>query len=295
VLDLNLLMTFEAIERARSVSGAARALGLSQPATSASLARLRRALGDELFTFAGGAMQPTAVARRLAPSVHAALGELRTALDVARPFEPAAAETSFTLGVTDYASAVVVPGLIAGLAASAPRVGLRLVSYRKEEIGPLVEAGALDLAIGVFPDPPERCILTRLMTERFVGVARQGHAALARPLEAASFAAFSHALFTTQADARGAVDEALAALGLQRRVTLTLPYLMALPEALKASDLVAAVPARAAARFGPGLGTFDLPVDLPSWSLQMLWSPFSRRDSAQTWLRAQVTDVCTRL
>lgn len=189
--DLNLLLTFEAMDKARSVSGAARLLGLSQPATSAALSRLRAALGDELFSYAGGAMQPTPVARRLAPGLHAALTDLRGVLDAERRFDPATAQGCFAIGVTDYASAVIAPALSAWMA---------------------------------------------------------------------------------------------------------LPHLMALPEILRATDLVAAVPARAAARFGPGVETFDLTfLGLAPWTLHMLWSPFARKDSAMAWLRDAVARVCAGL
>jgi len=257
--DLNLLLTFEAIDKARSVSGAARLLGLSQPATSAALSRLRTALGDELFSYAGGAMQPTPVARRLAPGLHAALADLRGVLDAERRFEPATAQGCFVIGVTDYAS-------------------------------------ALDLVIGSFADPPDRSVATPLLREVFTGVARIGHPALSGPMDAVRFAGLDHALFTLARDGRGAVDDLLATQGLTRRVCLALPHLMALPEILRATDLVAAVPCRAAARFGPGIATFDLAfLGLAPWTLHMLWSPFARKDSATAWLREAVSRVSANL
>ena len=291
--DLNLLLVFEAMDKARSVSGAARQLGLSQPATSAALSRLRRTLGDELFTYAGGAMQPTPLARRLAPGIHATLEGLRGTLDAERRFDPATTRTSFTLGVTDYASAVIAPHLFARLARDAPGIDLRLQAYDKAGVGALIDGGALDLVIGTFADPPERAVATPLMQESFVGVARAGHPALAAPLDAQAFASLDHALFTLGRDGRGVVDDALSAMGLARRIRMTLPHLMALPETLRSTDLVAAVPSRAAARFGHGLGTFDLGfLDLAPWTLHMLWSPFARRDAAHAWLREVVLEVC---
>ena len=294
--DLNLLLTFEAIDKARSVSGASRHLGLSQPATSAALARLRKALGDALFTYAGGTMQPTPVARRLAPGIHAALADLRGALDAERAFDPGEARRCFTLGVTDYASAVIAPALMARLAAEAPAIDLRLHAYDKLGVASQIDGGTLDLIIGSFADPPERSVATPLFDERLVGVARVGHPALGRPLDAAGFAALDHALFTLARDGRGVVDDALAASGLQRRVRLALPHLMALPEILRSTDLVAVAPARAAAGFGPGIATFDVGfLGLAPWTLHMLWSPVARRDRAHTWLRATVAGFCAGL
>lgn len=294
--DFNLLLTFEAMDKARSVSGAAQLLGLSQPAASAALGRLRKALGDELFTYAGGVMQPTPAARRLAPGLLSALAQMRELLDAERGFDPATARECFTLGVTDYASTVIVPALSARLAADAPGVDLRLQGYDKSAVGTLIDSGALDLVVGTFADPPDRAVATVLLDEHFVGVARTGHVALQAGLDARRFAACDHALFTLARDGRGVVDDAMAALGLERRVRLTLPHLMALPDILRATDLVAAVPARAASRFGPGVESFDLGfLDLAPWTLHMLWSPYARNDRARAWFREAMTRVCGTL
>jgi DNA-binding transcriptional LysR family regulator len=297
--DLNLLLTFEAMDKARSVSGAARLLGLSQPATSAALSRLRRALGDELFTYAGGTMQPTPAARRLAPGLHAALSDLRATLDAERTFDPTLATGSFTIGVTDYASAVIGPALAVRLAADAPGMDLQLLAYDKAHVGALIDGGGFDLVIGAFAEPPDRAVATPLFQERFTGVARHGHPILRATPDPATFASFDHALFTQFTPgrlSRGVVDDALAARGLARRVRVALPHLMAIPDILRGTDLVATVPARAAARFGPGIGTFDVGfLGLAPWTLHMLWSPYLRRDRAHAWLRAAVTEVCAAL
>jgi DNA-binding transcriptional LysR family regulator len=293
-LDLNLLLVFEALEHTRSVSGAAKQLGLSQPATSAALSRLRRAFGDELFTYAGGSMQPTSMARRLAPGIQATLDGFRGVLDAERNFNPSRTRACFSLGMTDYANAVIAPGLCALLAEKAPGIDLRLQAYEKSDVGSLIDGGAFDLVIGSFADPPDRAVATPLMQESFVGVARMGHPALQEPLDAQSFARLDQALFTLGRDGRGVVDDVLSTMGLARRIKVTLPHLMAMPEILRSTDLVAAVPSRAAARFGAGLITFDLDfLGLSPWTLHMLWSPFARRDAAHTWLRETMVSFCT--
>ncbi|MEO7223589.1 MAG: LysR family transcriptional regulator [Devosia sp.] len=295
-LDLNLLLTFEAMDKTRSVSSAAAMLGLSQPATSAALGRLRRALSDELFTYAGGTMQPTPKARRLAPAVLTALSELRAVLDGERPFDPLRATDRFTIGVTDYVSAVMIPSLAAVCAREAPGLDLRLASYTKAEAGALVENGTFDMAIGVFPEPPERAVVTPLMQESFVGVAKVGHAVGSKPLDAERFASFDHALFTLERDARGVVDDALASIGLSRRVRLALPHLLALPEILRRTELIATVPRRAADMFASDIASFELPfLNLEPWTLHMLFSPFSRSDRAHAWLRGKIVSLCAGL
>ncbi len=291
-IDLNLMLAFEALLAARSVTGAAQRLGLRQPAMSAALARLRAALGDELFVRVGQTMQPTPRALRLAPGISAALDGLRATLGPEVPFDPARAERTFVLGMTDYAVALLGPPLVERARAAGAGLHLRFVAYDKDMLGPMIEGGVLDLAVGVFPDPPEMAVVTPLFEERFTGIARTGHPALAGDLDAAGFAALDHALYTTRRDASGAIDAALARLGLSRRVAVTVPFVSLLPPLVAASDLVAAVPVRAAEAFGDArVGVFPIPLDLAAWTLQMLWSPLARRDNGSAWLRETLQTV----
>ncbi len=147
------------------------------------------------------------------------------------------------------------------------------------------------MALGVFPKPPERAVVTRLFEERFVGVARAGHPAIVDGrIDAQSFAYLPHALVTTRRDTSGSLDEALAACGLRRRVALTLPYVMVLPSVLEGSDLVAALPSRLANRVlaGGRVQRFELPVETKPWTVSMLWPANARTDRATAWLRRAV-------
>ncbi len=291
-IDLNLLRVFEALDETRSVSGAAERLGIGQPAASAALGRLRTAFGDPLFVRAGGAMQPTPRAARLAPRLRAVLADLREAVGEAAAFDPATAQTRFRLAFTDYASAVLGPPLMARIRAAAPSAALDIVGYEKGDVGALVAAGAVDAAVGVFPDPPPDAVVTTLFEERFVGLARAGHPALGRPLDAAGWAGLDHALVTLGRDRRGALDAALAALGLSRRVALTLPHFLALPAILGASDLVAALPERLAAIFcDAALETFAIPLPLGAWRVQSMWPASARTDRPSVWLRARLAEA----
>jgi len=287
-LDLNLLVAFEALADTRSVSLSAARLGLRQPAMSAALARLRRALGDELFVRARGAMLPTPRALALAPGVSRALADLRQTLRSETRFDPRTTARTFYIASTDYTSFVIAPPLQRDVAVSAPKVDLRFVGYDKDDIPELVDRGAIDLAFGTFRPPPARAVHQKLCAERFVGLARKGHPLLRRrKIDVASWAAASHALVSVRRDARGAVDDTLAGHGLSRRVALVLPHMLALPRILETTDLVATVPERIALHSaGASLRPFELPIDVPPWNIEMLWNPASRRDAAHAWLRA---------
>ena len=288
-LDLNLLLAFEALNEQRSVSRAAERLGIRQPAMSAALARLRLAFSDQLFVRAGGAMQPTPRAVRLAAGVSKALGELRAAMADA-PFEPLATARVFTIASTDYTTLVILPHVMAALEREAPNVDLRIVGYDKGDVPDLLDRGEIDVALGVFGSPSENAVRKFLCAERFVGIARQGHPLVRNgTMDLIEFAGARHALVSVRRDATGEIDVALKAQGLSRRVALTLPHMLVLPSILAGSDIVAAVPGRAAAAISTaGLQTFAIPLTLSPWRIEMLWNPVSRRDQASVWLRSKI-------
>lgn len=291
-LDLNLLVVFAAVDECRSVSRAAERLGLPQPAVSRALGRLRAAFDDELFVRAAGAMQPTAKAIQLAPGVRAALANLKEVLAGAAPFSPSGEARTFCIASTDYTTLVVLPPLLERLAKEAPNVAIRVIGYDKGDIPDLIDRGEIDLAIGVFQDAPPRAIRKLLCSERFVGVCRPSHPLLTQQgtMSLQAYTAASHALVTLRRDARGEIDLALAKLGLSRRIDLTLPHMLALPAIIGSSDLVCAIPERAARAFpGAGLQIFDLPFHVPPWRIQMLWNAGARADKGHIWLRAAVS------
>lgn len=289
-LDLNLLLVFEALMRERSVSKAARQLGLGQPAVSSALGRLRAALGDELFVRADRGMMPTPRAEKIGRGVASALEQLRSSLARETSFIPARATTVFTVASTDYTSFVLLPTLAASLRKKAPHTSLRVLGYDKNEVARLADLGTIDVALGVFPTPPARDVVTRLYSESFVGICRRDHPALARDrMTLARYLEADHALVSVSRDAVGEVDRVLKLSGHARRVALVVPHMLALPRVLARTDVVAAIARRAAAQFvSEGLVSFELPVAVPRWHVHMLWSAARRSDAENAWLRAEV-------
>lgn len=293
-LDINLLLVFNAIFETKSVSRAAEQLGLGQPAVSTSLKRLRLVFADELFIRSSGAMQPTSRAVEIAPRLSAALAEIQGALTRA-VFDPRSATRTFTIASTDYTTMVIVPGLMALIEAQAPCVDLRIVGYDKGDVPGMVERSEIDLALGVFRRPPLQTVRQLLCEEHFVGLARSGHPALhASQMTFADYLSAAHALVSVRRDAVGELDAVLLALGARRRIALTLPHMLALPAVLQSSDLIAAVPSRVATLDAcRSLQTFELPVAVKPWRIEMLWHPTARADPAISWLREKIVDVAT--
>jgi DNA-binding transcriptional LysR family regulator len=291
--DLNLMVAFEALMAERSVSAAASRLGLSQPAMSGALSRLRIMFNDELFVRAGRAMLPTVRATQLETQIAAALTQLRAALTPPEAFDPASSQRGFTISGGDYAAMVILPRLAARLAQAAPSINLRFRFVEKDAIPGLLDTGALDLSLGVYPRAPKRLCLQHLFEERFVCVARSRHPALRAGLTLDAFVKLPHLLVTERGDAHGAVDEALAKQGLARRIKLTVPHVLVVPLVFPGSDMIATVGARAGRTFARSgsIDVFEPPLDLQPWRLSMLWARQKAGDLGLAWLRGELTRV----
>ncbi|MBD2777015.1 LysR family transcriptional regulator [Iningainema tapete] len=297
-IDLNLLVAFEALFEERSVTGAAKRLHLGQPAMSAALGRLRTVFEDELFIRIGKEMQPTSKALEIASEILAALELIRHTIKSSQVFDPVSSQRSFTMGSPDYTSYVVIPPMLEFCSQKASGLNFRLIGYEKDSVGELLERGTIDIALGVFPNPPLHTNNTPLFQEHFVGIARKGHPAIINgSMFVETFASLPHALVTLRRDATGEIDKALARLDLQRRIAITIPHMLVLPAIIAKNDLIAAIPYRVAARFASlhCLEIFELPVQTEPWAVSMLWSKLADKDPANSWLRQTLKTICEGL
>jgi len=243
-------------------------------------------------------LQPTLKAQAIAPSILAALHQIRQAVELSQTFNPLISDRDFAIGSSDYTSLVLLPSLLAFSHKNAPNLNYRMIGFEKDAVGELLEQGAIDVALGVFSDPPRQTLSEPLFTEHFVGIARQDHPALVRgTMDLESFAKLPHALFTLRRDAIGEVDRVLAEHNLQRRIALTTPHLLVLPSAIAKSDLVATVPYRIALHLASfcNLSIFELPINTKPWMVSMIWSTLSDRDEASCWLRQSIKTICQQI
>ena len=293
-IDLNLLVAFEALLEQRSVTKAAERLQIGQPAMSASLGRLRILFDDESFVRLGRQMQPTLKAQSLAPGILAALQQIRQTITASQVFEPTSSNRTFAIGSSDYTSFVLAPPLLEFSQQTAPSLNFHLIGFEKDGVGELLEQGAIDLALGVFPNPPRQTRSEPIFEERFVGIARHGHPDLHDgTMSLNRFTQLSHALATLRRDSTGVIDQALDDQNLYRRITLVTPHMLVLPFVIAASDLVAAVPHCLALNLtnACNLAIFELPVNTKPWTVSMLWSALSDHDEANQWLRHTIKTI----
>ncbi|MBL8716493.1 MAG: LysR family transcriptional regulator [Myxococcales bacterium] len=287
-VDLNLLVAFEALLAERSVTRAAARLGLTQPATSHALARLRALLDDPVLVRTARGMVPTERALALEPVVRRALGDLSEAL-APTSFSPATAERMFTLGTGDYAEMVVLPGLAAEVARSAPQVSL-LVRPVPEPFVQELEDRRLDVVLS--PSVPEVAGIhtRRLFDERFVCVVREGHPGVGGRLTLDRYCSLSHLLIAPRGRPGSFVDTALAEMGRKRRVALTVPHFLVAPMVVAESDLVLTLAERVARRFAKtfGLRVLPPPFEIGGFSIHLFWHARVNDDPGHVWLRQQI-------
>lgn len=290
-LDLNLLLVFHHLLREKRVSAVATVLGMSQPAVSSALGRLRTSLGDELFLRTQHGMAPTPYALQLAEPVAAALDGLQQALNVRGAFEPATSERRFTLAMTDVGEMYFLPVLMDALAQTAPGVTLQVVAVTSASLGADMASGRTDLALGLLPQLQAGFFQQALFRQPYVCLMRKGHPLAAAPgLALADFAAASHVRVIAAGTGHGRVDEALERQGLQRRIRLTVPHYVALGDVLGHSDLIATVPERFAQRVTTpfGLTTRPLPLAVDGSVIHQFWHARLHKDPGHQWLRELV-------
>lgn len=291
-IDLNLLVVFDAVMQERNVTRAGQRLGLSQPAMSHALTRLRYMLKDDLFVRSPKGMLPTPRAEQLALPIRTALDGLQHSLEPIQ-FVPSKATRSFRVAVDNY-SAIVLVGPMAGrIIKTAPEVTLEFRPSGTLSITDLLDRGELDLAIGSFPEQGERFSRLSLLEDDFVLVLRKGHpAAENRELSMETFAALSHLSISSVAYNTDFIDQALARRRLKRRIQLRAPFLSAM-RILVASDMVSVLQRRVAeelVRYRP-LVIRVLPHSSPTLETAMMWPRWLDNQPAHRWLREVVTVV----
>ncbi|WP_372057011.1 LysR family transcriptional regulator [Tistrella mobilis] len=294
--DLNLIAAFQALMAERNVTRAARRIGLTQPAMSAALARLRRATGDELFVRSPKGLAPTPRALDLARPFRQILDTINAALDIAPGFEPATTTTRVTLALSEHPAHRLLPGLGRRLVEAAPGIDLQVLGFQgRDDAIRLLDEAVADLAVGVPPGPEARILSAPLFIEPFVCIARKGGPAEAALTDLAGFLDARHLLVSPEGDGFGVVDQALQARGLRRRIGLMLPQMYAAPAIVAETDLVATVMAGVVAGGRPDLVTSPPPLPLPPIAFHLLWHRRTDDHPAWRWLRQQVMKVAAGL
>ncbi|WP_426404799.1 LysR family transcriptional regulator [Streptomyces sp. R-07] len=291
-LDLNLLLALDVLLEEQSVRGAARRLHLSEPATSRTLGRIRKALGDPILVRAGRAMVPTPYALSVRAEVGAVVERARALFAASGPTDLRTVTRTFTVLGQDSHPALLGPALLARAGREAPQVRLRFLNESHID-APALREGVADLEIGVIDTVHPEVHTEHLLDDRMLGVVRAGHPLLQGRLTRRRFAADAdHLVVSRRGRLHGPIDTALAEHGLRRRVVAAVGTYPASLFVLRDTDLVGLISARSRAlATSLGLVTFDVPLDLPPLPVGLAWHPRHDADPAHAWLRGCVRDL----
>ncbi|NWB31333.1 LysR family transcriptional regulator [Pseudomonas gingeri] len=297
-LDLNLLLTFDALYRNRTVTNAASELAISASAFSHALGRLREALNDELFIRQGNRMHPTQRADLLASAVSESLRILSDQLGQWEPFNPATSQRTFVFAATDYTAFALLPGLVDRLQQVAPNLCLRVVySDRKVSIEDLA-CGRIDFALGYSEDRdalPAGVDSEDWLTGEYIVIASQQHPRIQGAPDLSRYLAEKHAVITPWGEKRGVVDHVLDGMGLKRKVALQLPAVMIAPFIIAGSELLMTIPRHAAEtlRMATTIALYPAPFAIPPYTLKLYSHSKYARSDGHAWMSGQLRALFT--
>lgn len=288
--DLNLLPIFVALMEERSVTRAAHRMGMTQPALSNALLRLRLMLQDQLFVRERYGIQPTPIALELSPLIAEALAQLDDAVLGQQAFDPAHAERLFTIAPNGYVEFVIVPAVLARLEKVAPGIKLRLTPFGNDLAETGVVSGTTALVLGRIVDPPDNLVVQHLMDEGLACAVRADHPDVGDVMTREQFETMKHVNIVPPGRMRAGLFQALAQQQLKRDVAISVTNFFAVAEMVAVTDYCATLPSLICRRLmhDPRLKILPAPVDLGSFPVEMAWHVRYRHDPAHRWLRALI-------
>ncbi len=292
-IDLNLLLIFNQMLLDRRVSTAAEKLELTQPAVSNALRRLRGLLKDELFVRTAKGMEPTPYAMHLAAPVGQALEALKMAFAERDAFDPQTSTRTFTLAMTDIGEIYFMPPLLEALARLAPHIKINTLRNTAGNLKEDMEAGSVDLALGLLPHLKTGFYQRRLFKHHYVCLFRKKHPMAKNPISLESFSTLEHVGVVAAGTGHGEIDALMERRGVKRQIRLVVPHFVAVGHILQSTDLIATVPERFAARCEKpfDLMISPLPVKLPEIAINLFWHIKYNREPANVWLRQLIVSL----
>ncbi|MDI5932378.1 LysR family transcriptional regulator [Halomonas kalidii] len=292
-IDVNLLVVFDLLYQEQNTQRVALRLGITQPAVSHALKRLRTLLGDELFERTSRGLMPTPLATRLHPPIAEALAQLQETLNRPEDFDPAVSERTFNIAMTDIGEIVFLPRLLQRLAREAPGISLSTVRSQHEDLKREMEEGRIDLAIGLIPQLGAGFYQQGLFVQRYVCLMKADHPLATGDFDLAAFVAAQHAVVVARGTGHGIVEEQLARSGVTRPVRLELPHFAAVPYIVSSTDLVVTVTDKLAevTRERFRLAMREHPVPFPEIPINLFWHRRFHQDAGNRWLRGLVFEM----
>lgn len=289
--DIGLLIALDVLLEQESVTAAAEVLGISQPAMSAQLARLRILFNDQLLAASGRKLVPTSRALELKAPLRALLADLDLLVRQTAQFDPATTDRTFRVIGTDYIHAVLAPDLFAHVSDTAPKARVALLPFDPATVWAQLENDAADIALITGMTLPEARRRPGL-TETFKVIQRKDHPRGTDPFTLDTFCDAEHALVSPEGGGFvGRTDKLLADMGRKRRVVCSLPNFLLAPSMIASTDLIALIPERLARLNKDLVDQFDPPFPSPTFAVDLLWHPRRQNDPAHIWLRSLISKI----
>lgn len=292
-IDLNLLIVFQLMYRERKTGPVAEQLGLTQPAISNALARLRLALGDELFERTARGMRPTTFSDNIAESIGYALSTLEDGINYQERFDPLSSDRCFCLSMTDLGEIYLLPTLMAYLAEHAPNITVSTIRHTGRTIREDLESGNVNLAIGLLPQLEAGFYQRRLFDQDFVCLMRKDHPLAKGKLTLKRFSQAEHIIIDAEGTGHGKVEGILIRSGVDRMSRLRLPHFISAPYIVAKTDLIATVTEKLAQQTAENLGLIirPHPVDIPPVQINTFWHRRFHQDTGNIWFRNLVFEL----
>lgn len=291
-IDIRLLAVFDEIYKTRSVTAAAEALELGQPAVSVALSKLRHHFGDPLFVRTSSGMEPTPFSEGLVRPVRAVLDALEQVLGHRSEFDPASSDRSFRICMTDISQLALLPKLWKRLRATAPGVRIE-VSPLSADTARMLESGEADLALGFIPQLEAGFFRQILFRQNFVCMVAADHPRITDALSLAQFEAEDHAVISSSGSAPAIVEREITRQRIKRRVALKIPNFLGAAFVIEHTDLLVTIPKRLGDVL-QGRGAFRIfpvPFELPQYEVKQHWHERYHQDEGNRWLRGVVSEL----
>ena len=296
-IDLNLFVVFDAIYTEGNLTRAGEIIGITQPAVSNSLSRLRNLFDDPLFVRTAEGMVPTPVSQNIIGSVRQALGLIRSSVQESDAFEPKASDKRFRVSMTDLSQSIVLPYLFGKITQDAPNVSIDCYQVRRRDMNIELASGNLDLAVDIPLTPDQQIRQAPLFSHPQVCLVRADHSRVKDHLDLDTYLSLNHIHFSSRRGGLGQVDLALGKMGKRRKISLRTQHYLATPELVMRSDLALTVP-RVFADFVVSrlpVKYLQLPFEVPNLETYLYWHESTDQDQSNRWMRELILSLPAKL
>jgi DNA-binding transcriptional LysR family regulator len=296
-VDLNLFVVFDAIYTEGNLTRAGEIIGITQPAVSNSLSRLRTLFDDPLFVRTAEGMIPTPVAQNIVGSVRQALGLIRSSVQESELFDPKVSDKRFRVSMTDLSQANVLPFLFSQIMSDAPMISIDCYHVHRRDMNIELASGNLDLAVDIPLTPDPQIKQAALFSHPHVCVVRKDHDLVKDKLDLNTYLALDHIHISSRRGGLGHVDLALGKMGKKRKISLRTQHYFSTPQLVSRTDLALTVP-RIFADFlvnNSPVKYLDIPFEVPNLESYLYWHESTDKDQANQWMRNLILSLHGKL